>query len=63
MQRRGLVLIRFYGKTKTATTNDPLGTPERGSSSTRTENCMVMKLEQAQIGQEDVKCLQTSEIG
>lgn len=38
-QRRGLVLTRFCGRTETETTNDPLGTPESGSSSTRTENC------------------------
>lgn len=38
MQSRGLVVTRLSGRTEIATTNDPLGNPEMGSSSTRTDN-------------------------
>lgn len=41
-QSRGLVVIKVSGSTDTATTNDPLGTVERGSSSMRTPNCNLI---------------------
>lgn len=41
MHNRGFVATRFCGRTDTATTKDPLGTPERGRSSTRTQSCGI----------------------
>lgn len=41
MHNRGFVLTRFCGRTDTAATKDPLGIPESGSISTRTQSCRL----------------------
>lgn len=49
MHSRGFTLTRFWGRTETAASNDPLGTPERGSSSTRTESWQIYMISENMV--------------
>jgi len=42
MQSRGLVETRYRGRTETAVTSNPAGTPESGSSSMSIQSCILV---------------------